>query len=89
MLEFLYCYLAVANCAAFLMGWWDKRCARKGKWRVPERTLFFAALIGGAGGMLLAMLLFRHKTRHWYFMIGIPVILVAQIALLALLILRQ
>lgn len=61
----------------------DKHRAKKGKWRISEKTLFLLPLIGGSVGAIAGMYLFRHKTRHWYFRIGLPVILVAQLALLA------
>ena len=59
----------------------DKAKARRGAWRVPEKTLFLLPLLGGSVGALLGMLVFRHKTKHWYFVWGIPLILLAQIAL--------
>ena len=59
----------------------DKAKARRGAWRVPEKTLFLLPLLGGSVGALLGMLAFRHKTKHWYFVWGIPLILLAQIAL--------
>ena len=58
----------------------DKRRARKHAWRISERTLFAAALLGGSLGAILGMYLWHHKTKHWYFVIGMPLILVAQIA---------
>ena len=58
----------------------DKRRARRGDWRVPERTLFLAALLGGAPGALLGMWAFRHKTRHWYFRFFFPLLAVLQAA---------
>ena len=61
----------------------DKAKARRGAWRVPEKTLFLLPLLGGSVGALLGMLIFRHKTKHWYFVWGIPLILLAQIALAA------
>ena len=61
----------------------DKSKARRGAWRVPEKTLFLLPLLGGSVGALLGMLVFRHKTKHWYFVWGIPLILLAQIALAA------
>ena len=61
----------------------DKAKARRGAWRVPEKTLFLLPLLGGSVGALLGMLVFRHKTKHWYFVWGIPLILLAQIALAA------
>ena len=60
----------------------DKRKAQKNLWRIPERTLFTAALFGGSIGSIVGMYLFRHKTKHWYFVIGMPAILAAQIALI-------
>ena len=74
-------YLAVINLATFIVYGADKRCARKGKWRVPEKTLFLLPLLGGSVGALLGMRVFHHKTRHWYFVWGIPAILLAQMAL--------
>ena len=59
----------------------DKAKARRGAWRVPEKTLFLLPLLGCSVGALLGMLVFRHKTKHWYFVWGIPLILLAQIAL--------
>ena len=74
-------YLAAINLATFIVSGADKRRARKGKWRVPEKTLFLLPLLGGSVGALLGMRVFHHKTRHWYFVWGIPAILLAQIAL--------
>ena len=73
--------LAAINLATFIVYGADKRRARKGKWRVPEKTLFLLPLLGGSVGALLGMRVFHHKTRHWYFVWGIPAILLAQIAL--------
>lgn len=81
-------YLAVINLATFIVYGADKRRARKGKWRVPEKTLFLLPLLGGSIGALLGMRTFRHKTKHWYFVWGIPAILLAQIALAAWLLYR-
>lgn len=79
-------YLLLANATAFLLMWADKRRAkRKGVRRVQERTLFLAALAGGSAGAILGMWGFHHKTRHWYFVWGMPLILLAQIAVVVLL----
>ena len=76
--------IAIMNIAAFELMGHDKRCARQGKWRVPERTLFLVtACFGGLGGVL-GMKVFHHKTRHWYFRVFFPVLLIVQTALLAL-----
>ncbi|HEX2947031.1 MAG TPA: DUF1294 domain-containing protein [Clostridia bacterium] len=73
--------LAVLNLTGFILTASDKHKARRGLWRVPEKTFFLLALIGGSIGIYAGMLLFRHKTKHWYFMIGIPAIFVLQIIL--------
>ena len=77
----LLVWLAVINLLTFIVYGADKRRARKGKWRVPEKTLFLLPLLGGSIGALLGMRVFRHKTKHWYFVWGIPAILLAQIVL--------
>ena len=59
--------------------WSDKRKAIKGAWRIKESTLFAVALLGGALGTTCGMYWFRHKTKHWYFKIGFPVILIAEV----------
>ena len=75
-------YLAAINVFAFLTYGWDKLSAkRSGARRVPERTLFALALLGGSAGAVGGMLLFHHKTRHWYFRYGLPLILLSQLAL--------
>ena len=60
----------------------DKWKARRGAWRIPESTLWLFALLGGALGGTLAMQVFRHKTRHWYFRFGFPLLAAADVALL-------
>lgn len=77
----LLIYLAAINLSGIFIMLADKRRARKNKWRIQERTLFLIALAGGSPGCLAGMYLFRHKTRHWYFVLGMPFILVLQIAL--------
>ena len=75
--------IALMNIAAFALMGHDKRCARQGNWRVPEKTLFLVtACFGGLGGVL-GMKVFHHKTQHWYFRVFFPVLLIVQIALLA------
>lgn len=59
----------------------DKWKAKRERWRVPEKTFFLVALLGGSLGAILGMYAFHHKTRHWYFKWGLPAILLAQIAL--------
>ena len=80
-ITYLLWYLAAVNLVTFTVYGVDKAKARHGAWRVPEKTLFLLPLLGGSVGALLGMLVFRHKTKHWYFVWGIPLILLAQIAL--------
>ena len=81
-------YLLLVNLAAFWVMGADKARARRGGWRIPEKTLFLPALLGGGLGGVLGMRLFRHKTRHWYFRLGFPLLLLLQGAGLAGLVLR-
>ena len=73
-------YLLIVNLISLAAMGIDKRKALQKKWRIRERTLFLLALIGGSPGVLAGMYIFRHKTRHLVFVIGIPVILCIQIA---------
>jgi len=83
MLIFIILWFSGWSLAAFIAMGADKRRARRGMWRVPEATLFLLAFLGGALGATLGMHLFHHKTRHWYFRWGLPLILLAQLVLLA------
>ncbi len=74
--------LAAVNVAAFAVCAADKRAAVKNKSRVRESTLLALAFFGGAAGMYLAMLLFRHKTRKPKFSVLVPLLLIAQSALI-------
>lgn len=78
-MKILILYLILINLAAWGLMGADKYRARKHAWRMPERTLFAVALLGGSLGAILGMYLWHHKTKHWYFVIGMPLILVAQI----------
>ena len=79
-ISYIVSYLAIVNLAGLIVMGIDKLRARKRAWRIPESTLFVIALIGGSLGTTIGMHLFRHKTRHWYFLFGMPAILVIQIA---------
>lgn len=86
MTKLILIYLLIVNALGFLLMLVDKRKAQKNLWRIPEATLFLMAAIGGSIGSIAGMYKFRHKTRHWYFVIGMPAILIAQIALVFLLV---
>ena len=74
-------YLIIINLIGFAMMGIDKSRARKRAWRIPEAHLFIIAVVGGSIGAILGMNVFRHKTKHWYFVIGMPAILIIQIIL--------
>ena len=85
MLTAICVMLLVMNLLAFALMGIDKAKAKRGARRITEKTLFLVtALFGGLGGTL-GMIFFRHKTKHWYFKLGFPALLVIQIVLLALL----
>ncbi len=84
MTKIVLIYLAIVNMLGFCIMGIDKNRAKKNQWRVPEKTLFLFSLIGGSVGTWAGMYAFRHKTKHWYFVIGMPAILVFQIALFIL-----
>ena len=75
-------YLIVINVVTFLVYGIDKWKAKQGSWRISEATLLMLAVIGGTIGALLGMQVWRHKTMHLKFKYGLPLILLAQIALI-------
>lgn len=70
------------NSLSFILMYLDKYKARKGQWRISEKTLFIFALLGGSIGSILGMYTFRHKTKHFKFIFGMPAILVVQVIFL-------
>lgn len=80
-MTFWQVYLLEINVVALLLSAIDKVCARKAIWRVSEVTLLLSAVLGGSVGLLLGILLFRHKTKHNRFRIGVPLILLGQLVL--------
>lgn len=80
--QLLGLYLLLVNVAAFLVMGLDKRRAKRDKWRISEKALFLPAVLGGALGGVLGMRTFRHKTKHWYFRFGFPLLLALQVVLL-------
>ena len=86
--KILLVYLLLVNAAGFLLMLVDKIKAKKNLWRIPEATLMGVAAIGGSIGALAGMNLFRHKTKHAKFYIGLPVILALQIILVCFLVFK-
>ena len=80
-MKWLLIWVLALSAVDFVLMGADKRRARQNRRRVPEKTFFAVALLGGSPGAIAGMWLFRHKTRHWYFQYGLPAILMAQLAL--------
>ena len=88
-LEYIFAiYIAIVNLIAYILYATDKYKSKKTRWRISERALIISALVGGSVGALLAMKMFRHKTKHKKFTLGVPFILVLQIILLLLLLVK-
>ena len=81
-MKYILIYLLFINLFGFFFMFLDKQKAKRGKWRIPEKTLFLLAIIGGSLGTTLGMHTFRHKTKHWYFKFGMPFILIVQMILI-------
>ena len=85
--EILVIIFGILSVITFFMYGIDKFKAQRGKWRISEKALLVSSFIGGAVGGFLAMQLFRHKTKHWYFNVVNILGLVWQIGLIAWLVL--
>lgn len=81
MKQIIIIYLILINIIAFISMWLDKKKAMKHQYRISEKTLFTLAILGGTLGSILGMKKFHHKTRHWYFKYGMPLILITQLIL--------
>ncbi len=84
-LTLIIIYFIAINFIGFVLMGIDKRKAIKNAFRIPEATLFSVAAVGGSIGAILGMLIFRHKTKHWSFKLGLPAILLIHFALFAIL----
>ena len=78
-MKWFFVYLIIVNIITFIVFAVDKNRAKRHAWRVPEKTLFMLAVIGGSIGANFGMYLCHHKTKHWYFVIGMPAISAVQI----------
>lgn len=79
-IKYILIYFALINLLAFIMFWVDKRAAQNGQWRISEKALIIVSMLGGSVGSLISMKTFRHKTKKMKFVLGIPIILILQIA---------
>lgn len=77
----LIAYFVFMNIAGYASMGLDKVKAKRHAWRIPEATLFSIAILGGSIGSIFGMFHFRHKTKHWYFVVGLPAIALIQLAI--------
>ena len=80
--KLLIAYFVIISIVTVILTVYDKNAARKGKYRISESSLIVCGVFGGAAAEFITMLIIRHKTRHIKFMLGLPLIIVAQIALI-------
>lgn len=73
------CWVLIASLVDFILMGVDKVRAKRGSYRIPERALLLVGLFGGSLGGILGMRIFHHKTRHWYFRYGLPIMLGLQL----------
>lgn len=72
-------YFIIINLLGFFIMYIDKQKAKKGHWRIPEKTIFLITLLGGGIGAIIGMYTFRHKTQKINFVIGLPIITILEI----------
>lgn len=84
-MKYLLVYLIIINALSFLLMLIDKIKAKNNRWRIPERMLLAVCALGGSLGGLMGMKLFRHKTLHPRFSIGVPIMLALHTVLLVIL----
>ena len=82
-MKLIICYLLIVNALGMLFMLIDKQKARRGAWRIPEATLLTLAALGGSAGCIAGMYLFRHKTKHLKFTVGLPLLLMFNFVVLA------
>lgn len=83
-MKFIINYIIIINLILFILMGIDKRKAKLHKWRISEKTLFIFSLLGGSIGGILGIYTFKHKTRHFKFTLGFPIILILQLIILYL-----
>ncbi|MBQ4522397.1 MAG: DUF1294 domain-containing protein [Lachnospiraceae bacterium] len=82
MLKYIVSYLFLVNIIAFVLYGVDKKRAKKGEYRISEKTLLLSGAIGGSIGAMAGMKVFRHKTKHKKFVIGLPLMFILQCLLI-------
>ncbi len=88
MMKILVFYLIAVNIAAILIMGIDKHRSRRNKWRISEKSIFITGVAGGGLGVIFGMVLFRHKTRHLKFTLGVPLIVILNIVTVSYLVQR-
>jgi len=78
MQKFIAILLVILNIFGFILVSLDKYKAKNRLWRIPERSFFLLSILGGSVGVYIGLFFFNHKTRRWYFMTIIPLIILAQ-----------
>lgn len=86
--KYIILYFIIINLIGIALMAIDKYKAEKSKWRISEMTLFMVTFLGGGIGTTLAMNLFRHKTKKWYFKYGFPIILILEILIIITMIVK-
>ena len=81
MIFVLIAYFLAMNVIGYISMGLDKERAKQHAWRIPEATLFSVAILGGSVGSIFGMFHFHHKTKHWYFVAGLPIIFFIQLAI--------
>ena len=77
-MKWLIIYIIVINIISLFAMGVDKRRAVKNKWRISEKALFLFVVLGGGIGGTIGMYMFHHKTKHWYFVLGFPLITIIE-----------
>ena len=80
-MKYFILYVFIINIIGIIIMYKDKQYAKRHQWRIKESTFFMTAAVLGSFGVFLGMKLFRHKTKHWKFVIFIPLILIIQLAM--------
>lgn len=81
-LKYFFIYWLVISLLAYFMVFIDKSRAIRGKYRISEKIFFWLTILGGSIGILIGMYHFRHKTQHWYFKYGVPLVIILQLILI-------
>ncbi len=82
-------YIVSINLITFILFGNDKRRSRRGDWRISEKALLGLCVIGGAVGGFWGMRVFHHKTKHFQFFLGIPIIFILQVGIIIFLLVRR